>query len=298
VTLFIIANRVDANYTPIGLTPKLSYQGRLVDPETGDNMPDGTYSMVFRLYDSPSAPTTSAIDSETKSVSVTNGIFAVELDFADSLYTISTIGSNEGMSINDRYLGIAVQGDPEMTPRQKLQFAPYAVSAIDSVTVAGNTVNDLFLDDHLYACTLKLSNMTDFTTSSSTAYIPLKYTEVVGPNTLADCGISIDSSTGIITLEHPGGAVTKAIVSVTANYTAVPNTAEPQDIILLQTKIDGALVARSLANSSPDNAFAMVSSAYSGYASTIQFLARPANIVTDGGDLFSTATIVVRWVNR
>jgi hypothetical protein len=265
-------------------------------------MPDGTYSMVFRLYDSPSAPTTSAIDSETKSVSVTNGIFAVELDFADSLYTISTIGSGEGMSINDRYLGIAVQGDPEMTPRQKLQFAPYAVSAIDSVTVAGNTVNDLFLDDHLYACTLRLTNITELRTSTSTEEIPLKYTFVDGPNTLADCGISIDSTTGIITLEHPGGAVTKAIVSVTANYAAFPNRAESQDSIFLRTYIDGALVSRSIAYSTRDyldrTTIANVSSAYSGYASTIQFMAIPKYIYDLPDSYHHKVTIVVRWVNR
>ena len=60
-----------------GVTPLLSYQGRLVNPGTGAPKADGTYEMSFRLYTVASIGT--ALWTETRDVPVSNGVFSVLL---------------------------------------------------------------------------------------------------------------------------------------------------------------------------------------------------------------------------
>lgn len=60
-----------------GVTPLLSYQGRLVDPATGAPKANGTYEMSFRLYTVASNGT--ALWTETRDVQVSNGVFSVLL---------------------------------------------------------------------------------------------------------------------------------------------------------------------------------------------------------------------------
>jgi len=54
----------------------LSYQGVLTD-NIGNPRPDGSYAFTFRFYTSPAGGT--AIWSESKSLSVKNGLFSTEL---------------------------------------------------------------------------------------------------------------------------------------------------------------------------------------------------------------------------
>lgn len=104
--------------------PKLvNYQGYLTD-SVGAPI-TGTRSMVFGLYNAASAG--SLLWSETQaSVSVSNGIYQTILGSVTPL----------NLSFNQQYyLGIAVGGDPEMTPRQPLTSAPYALGLAPGSTV-------------------------------------------------------------------------------------------------------------------------------------------------------------------
>ncbi|MDD4910165.1 MAG: hypothetical protein PHR44_05750 [Candidatus Omnitrophica bacterium] len=101
-----------------GIPREISYQGRLTDKD-GKPLSEGTVSITFRLYTQESGG--SAIWSDTKSVPVSSGgIFS----------TILGSFPDESVKFDQPYwLGIQIPPDAEMTPRQKLTAAGYAVRA-------------------------------------------------------------------------------------------------------------------------------------------------------------------------
>ena len=101
----------------------LNYQGRLIDPATGNAKPNGTYPMVFRMYNSPVGGT--VLWTETKSMTVTNGFFSVLLGDTAPF----NLSQFNGQSL---WLGITVNADPELTPRLQLAAVPYAFYANDA----------------------------------------------------------------------------------------------------------------------------------------------------------------------
>ncbi len=96
----------------------ISYQGRLLDPTTGQPKPDGAYTMVFNLYNFETGGV--ALWTETKNVASNKGLFTTLL--GDT--TFFPAGTFTGQEL---YLGIAVGGDPETTPRQRVASVAYAV---------------------------------------------------------------------------------------------------------------------------------------------------------------------------
>lgn len=105
---------------PVASSQVLHYQGRLLDPTTGQPKTDGAYQMSFSIYNSNSGG--AALWSETKSVNVNKGLFATLL--GDSkLLDLSLFNGQE------LWLGVTVGTDPEMTPRQRLAHVAYAVYA-------------------------------------------------------------------------------------------------------------------------------------------------------------------------
>ena len=95
------------------VTTSFNYQGRLTD-SAGEPL-SGTYTMTFKLYEVTSGGT--ALDTDTDSVEVTDGLFNTNIDFAQSYF--------DGRAL---WLGIKVGTDAEMTPRQELRPVPYALS--------------------------------------------------------------------------------------------------------------------------------------------------------------------------
>ena len=75
--------------------------------------------VIFLIYDAPTGG--KALWSEKQEVTTSNGLFAVVLGsleiFPDDVFV------NSG-----RYLGIQVDPDPELTPRQRLTSVPYAIN--------------------------------------------------------------------------------------------------------------------------------------------------------------------------
>src|SRR5262245_36652077 len=93
----------------------LNYQGVLRD-ETGA-LVTGTRNMTLKIYDA--SVNGNALHSETiNNVPVRDGLFTVVLGDA------TPIGANV-FADGPRYLGIAVGGDPEMAPRQRLHPVPW-----------------------------------------------------------------------------------------------------------------------------------------------------------------------------
>lgn len=97
----------------------LSYQGVLADA-AGVAVSDGTYSITFSLYDVPSEGT--YLWQEThSSVAVSKGIFNVIL------------GSTVPLELpfdKPYYLGISIEGGPELEPRQALTASAYSFGSL------------------------------------------------------------------------------------------------------------------------------------------------------------------------
>jgi len=116
----------------------ISYQGYLEDgsgPVTQTGL-----QMEFALYETDSGG--SSVWAEVQSVDVTDGLFSVLL------------GSGSPMAASDfegeRYLGISVDGDGEMTPRQKLASVAYSLVAEQANTAFSLSAPDGDPEDAVY----------------------------------------------------------------------------------------------------------------------------------------------------
>jgi hypothetical protein len=106
----------------------LAYQGILADAE-GILVPDGAYSITFKLYDLASGG--AALWSETQSVTVLKGVFSVALGNTTALT----------LAFDKQYwIATKVGADPEMTPRVILTASPYALNAQKLAGIAVNTL--------------------------------------------------------------------------------------------------------------------------------------------------------------
>lgn len=114
----------------------INFQGRLLD---SDKLPrTGTYTMTFKICDSlagtcnaPCAVGNACLWTESQSVTVANGLFAVQLG------AVSSIGSGV-FSAEARYLDIAVAGET-LSPRERLAAGAYSFK---SSVADGLTDND------------------------------------------------------------------------------------------------------------------------------------------------------------
>ncbi len=116
----------------------VSYQGVLKDAG-GENVPDGDYDITFAIYDVEAGST--ALWTEMQTLPVANGIFNAMLGDVVALDLPFDVGY---------WLGVAVDPDPELTPRVELASAPYAYRAKyadeasdDDWEISGNDVYHL-----------------------------------------------------------------------------------------------------------------------------------------------------------
>jgi hypothetical protein len=104
-----------------------TYQGRIT--YQGDSY-NGTVDLRFSLYDSLTGGSQIGDTVTNTGVFITNGLFTVTLDFGTNAFS----GAN-------RWLGIAVGTDSEMSPRQSLTPTPYAIYA-ESAGAYGGSITD------------------------------------------------------------------------------------------------------------------------------------------------------------
>ena len=109
------------------IAPLLQYQGRLTDPGTGAPVGDGSYTMVFRLYNVESGGT--ALWSEMKDVAVQGGVFCTVLGDTTALDPVWFSGQA-------LWLGIKVGTDAEATPRQPLLPVAYALGLAPGAVIS------------------------------------------------------------------------------------------------------------------------------------------------------------------
>ncbi|MGD9099110.1 MAG: hypothetical protein PVF45_01425 [Anaerolineae bacterium] len=100
----------------------ISYQGRLLD--SSGNPINGTRVMTFSLYADLNSVT--SLWSQSTSVSLDDGLFNVNLTVNPGLF--------DGRAL---WLGVQLAGETEMTPRQPLLPAPYALSLRPGAAISG-----------------------------------------------------------------------------------------------------------------------------------------------------------------
>src|SRR5258706_15608473 len=110
-------------------TTEFTYQGAMKDSGAPAN---ANYDFEFDMYDAPSGGNLIGGTLTKNAVLVTNGVFAVKLDFG-SVFP----GAN-------RYLEVRVKltGQPNLTPlvpRQLVNSAPYSVKSLNSDTATNST---------------------------------------------------------------------------------------------------------------------------------------------------------------
>ena len=148
---FILLTSVTALFsTPINTqaatSSTLSFQGRLLT-SSGALVPDGSYNIEFKIYDSAAAGGSGAgvcslnsttddcwwIENRTggNAVSVQNGYFSVQLG------SVTAFGASIPWD-QELWATMNVNGDGEMTPRFKLTAVPYAFRAGALVDAGGN----------------------------------------------------------------------------------------------------------------------------------------------------------------
>ena len=106
----------------------INFQGRLLD---ANKLPrNGSFTMTFKICDTLAGDCSSPLWTEVKNVSVTNGVFAVQLG--------STTALTSGVfSAAARYLEITV-GAETLAPREQLAAGPYSFMASVADALTGN----------------------------------------------------------------------------------------------------------------------------------------------------------------
>jgi len=123
----VLASALLASLLGAGVPPLFNYQGELRDAQ-GSPLPDGIYDFRFRVYDdavgSDALPCgevgATCLWEEIRSVSLQDGVYSVLLG------SVTPIGP-QVFDGAERFLGMRVGQDSEMTPRQRIASVPYAL---------------------------------------------------------------------------------------------------------------------------------------------------------------------------
>lgn len=126
-----------------GIPQKMNYQGYLT---TRSGSPiNGTRTLTFKIYSVATGGSSQWAETQTD-VPVTNGLFNVVLGSVSSLTAVSSAEWRGSL-----YLGVTVQGDVELAPRQLLVSVPYALGAarvdydqVITVAASGGDATNLY----------------------------------------------------------------------------------------------------------------------------------------------------------
>jgi hypothetical protein len=108
-----------------------SYQGNLQD---GGHAASGSYDLTFTVFDALTGGSVVAGPATNSAVGISNGLFAVTLDFGSSAFRL---GAARWLEIGARTNGAA--GFATLSPRQKFLATPYAITAGNLTGTVGNS---------------------------------------------------------------------------------------------------------------------------------------------------------------
>jgi hypothetical protein len=109
----------------VGLAPVMSHQGRLLDA-SGNPVPDGDYEVNYAIYQAETGGT--AVYTETQTVNVQDGLFTTSIGLSSLIDPTVFAGPT--------WLEVSVGGEV-LTPRQRMQGAPFAFSLATGSVVQG-----------------------------------------------------------------------------------------------------------------------------------------------------------------
>ncbi len=212
--LFSVSNflfPVSTANAAVGINRTINFQGKVVNKTTETNIADGSYSFTFKFYDSASGGTqlpSGAAWTETKSLTVTNGVFRTAL--GDTTPIPSTLNFNS----DSIYLDMTFNGETFST-RIRMTSVPYAFNAekVNGLTVT-NTSDNPFSS----ATTLKIGDGKTVVINNGLTFSGTdgKTLTLSGSTTLADNAITF-GGTESLTL-----ASTKSVVFADAFNTVGP----------------------------------------------------------------------------
>lgn len=134
-----------------------TYQGRLVD---GAALGNGNYELTFRLFDNSFGGSQVGNPVVHSPVTVTNGLFTVDLDFGDAAFS----GAPRWLELTARLAG-GPDGPETLAPRQPIHAVPYAMRAFAGSGDASELVVGTVPDARLSA---NIPRAADLTTLSNT----------------------------------------------------------------------------------------------------------------------------------
>lgn len=131
------------------LGSRVGFQGQLTDPG-GNPVPDGDYNMTVRFFPTDSGGT--SVFTETKTVSVENGLFNMDVDdFPPHIF------SGETTSEDTLYMEVEVEGET-LQPRRKVSGSPYAHALVAGSGVIGARQDEANVTDGGYHAALTVVN--------------------------------------------------------------------------------------------------------------------------------------------
>lgn len=167
--------------------PTISIQGTLKDAN-GSSVSDGTYAVVFRLFNQESGG--NPVWQEEATVEVVGGIYS---HYLGSINPLSS--SDFGSTL---FLGLKV-GNFELNPRTRMTYAPYTLAAATAVKVVCSGA----LGDVKYS----ILNPTKFAEENGDCWVPMDGRSIAGSRLAAALGVSNVPDVGGLFLrsqEFPG----------------------------------------------------------------------------------------------
>ena len=157
-------------------TSAFTYQGNLTDSSMSAN---GVYDFQFQLYNTLGNPSGAAINVDD--VTVTNGIFTVQLDFGAAAFQQVALTSRS-MEIRVRP-GTSTGAYTALAPRQPFTAAPIAIAATKSETATNaNFLGNVAAANYVQTNDARLSDSRTPTAGSS-SYIQNNATATAQPST-------------------------------------------------------------------------------------------------------------------
>ncbi len=202
VALNLVALPPKTVHAAAGINKQINFQGKVVNGN-GTNVANGTYTFTFAVYGVSSGG--SAIWTENQSLTVTDGVFQVNLG------AVTSLPGSVDFNSDTIYLGMNFNGDGEMTPRIRFTSVPQAFNSdklggVAASLYARQDAANTFTADQL----VKTTSATAFKIQNSGATTTLLTADTTGVGSLT-VGVALNANSTLVVggqLSASGGIVT------------------------------------------------------------------------------------------